>query len=73
MTLLSGGKIYVKLFDFVKMSVELDTRHNPFSHFLPQLYPTIYHHNSPLQWCKTKKFPLRGVIEGFFLLYRFSS
>lgn len=42
------GKIFVKLFDFVKMSATIDTRHNPFSHFLPQVYPTIYHHNSPV-------------------------
>ena len=70
---MTGGKIYVKLFDFDKMSVELDTRHNPFSHFLTYIVPTIYHHNSLCSYTKTKKFPLRGTIEGFFLLYRFSS
>ena len=70
---MTGGKIYVKLFDFVKMSVELDTRHNPFSHFLTYIVPTIYHHNSPLQYRKPKKSPLVSIIEGFFLLYTFSS
>ena len=73
---MTGGnvdKFFYNFLDFVKMSVLIDTRHNPFSHFLPQLYPTIYHHNSPLQYCKPKKSPLVSIIEGFFSLYTFSS
>ena len=63
---MTGGKIYVKLFDFVKMSVELDTRHNPFSHFLPHGLTTIYHHYSLCCYGETNKSPLMIVVEGFF-------
>ena len=51
---MSGGivnnfllKKSVNLFGFVKMSVELHTRHNPFPHFLPHIIPTYLHHLFP--------------------------
>ena len=58
--------IYVNLLDFVKMSVSEHERDNPFSHFLPHLLTTIYHHNSPCCYGETNKSPLMVSLEGFF-------
>ena len=59
---MSGGivnnfllKKSVNLFGFVKMSVELHTRHNPFPHFLPHIIPTYLHHLFPCCYDQPKK------------------
>ena len=62
---MSGGNVNnfllkksVKIFVFVKMSVELHTRHNPFPHFLPHIITTFKHHNYRWLYDKPKKTPL---------------
>jgi hypothetical protein len=77
---MSGGivnnfllKISVDLFGFVKMSVELYTRHNPFPHFLPRIVPTYLHHLFPCCYDQPKKSPFLIVRRPLFYLYTFSS
>lgn len=48
----------VKIFVFVKMSVELHTRDNPFPHFLPHIIPTSLHRNPCWLYDQPKKTPL---------------